>query len=160
MTLKDKAYHLLNDAKNSLLKGDLKSSEIILKNCNIQYPYYIESYELLLNIYNKTGQSHGYSRLKTYMEKHFNPYHPARVNFEDNILFLGLDLPENEVKRGSVIKMTYYWRCIKKINKHLAVFVHLEGDQNDCLQDDHEGQFGIKPINNHGNFTDHHPENI
>jgi hypothetical protein len=52
--------------------------------------------------------------------------HPARVNLDDRVLFLGYDLDRDVVQAGGRVRLTLYWQALQKLGENYHVFVHLD----------------------------------
>jgi hypothetical protein len=51
--------------------------------------------------------------------------HKIQVNFSDQVMLLGYDLPRVEVVSGGEVPLTLYWKAIQPVAVNYAVFVHL-----------------------------------
>lgn len=51
--------------------------------------------------------------------------HKLQVNFADQVMLLGYDLPRVEVVSGGEIPLTLYWKAVQPVAVNYAVFVHL-----------------------------------
>jgi len=52
--------------------------------------------------------------------------HPAHVNLEGNVLFLGYDLDGGVVKQGESLRLTLYWQSLKPLARDWSSFAHLD----------------------------------
>ena len=63
------------------------------------------------------------------------------VTYSRHVMFLGYDIDRSELARGESFNITYYWKCLRRIRKNLAIFVHIfQGNQK--FQQDHFPQKG------------------
>lgn len=56
--------------------------------------------------------------------------HPVSFNLNNEITFLGYDLPQWTVKPGDVIPLTLYWRAQTDVGQDYTVFTHLVGQDD------------------------------
>jgi hypothetical protein len=52
--------------------------------------------------------------------------HPAQVNLDDRVTFLGYDLDRDVVQAGERVRLTLYWQALQKLGEDYNVFVHLD----------------------------------
>jgi len=52
--------------------------------------------------------------------------HPAGVNLEDQVLFLGYDLDREVVRAGQPVRLTLYWQALRPVEGDYNVFAHLD----------------------------------
>ena len=52
--------------------------------------------------------------------------HPAHVNLEDQVLFLGYDLDRETVLAGQRVRLTLYWQALRPLEGDYNVFAHLD----------------------------------
>ena len=51
--------------------------------------------------------------------------HKLQINFADQVMLLGYDLPRTEIASDDEIPLTLYWKAVKPVPHNYAVFVHL-----------------------------------
>lgn len=61
---------------------------------------------------------------------------PMRVNFDDRVELVGVDMPET-VERGEVFRMTLYFRVVKPLSTAWKLFLHFDGGSM-RFQGDHD----------------------
>ncbi len=62
---------------------------------------------------------------------------PARVDFANGVILLGLAIDDADIRPGGSFTMKYFWQCPQKVKvDDLAVFVHWTG-KDGRFQDDH-----------------------
>ncbi len=52
--------------------------------------------------------------------------HPAHVNLDDQVLFLGYDLKGDAVRQGEALHLRLYWQALQPLEKNYSSFVHLD----------------------------------
>ncbi len=52
--------------------------------------------------------------------------HPAHVNLDDKVLFLGYDLASDTVRQGEALHLRLYWQALHPLEKNYSSFVHLD----------------------------------
>jgi hypothetical protein len=62
---------------------------------------------------------------------------------DNNIAFLGYNLDKTEVKKGETFSVSYYWKCLERVNKDYDIFVHLDGAVT--ILQDHKPIYGWYP---------------
>lgn len=80
---------------------------------------------------------------------HLRPSLKREVRFAGGLTLLGYDLSSNQVKRGDVLDVSYYWRCWARPPLNYFIFVHLRGPDRTLTYDhllDH-GQKNMASLN-------------
>ncbi|HIC94835.1 MAG TPA: hypothetical protein EYP09_11410 [Anaerolineae bacterium] len=70
--------------------------------------------------------------------------HPARVNFEDKLLFLGYDLKGRPPTSGHFLRLNLYWQAQRALSEDYVVSLRLYDDQGHLW-----GQADRGPLNSH-----------
>ena len=70
--------------------------------------------------------------------------HPARVNFEDKLLFLGYDLKGRPPTSGHFLRLNLYWQAQRALTEDYVVSLRLYDDQGHLW-----GQADRGPLNSH-----------
>ncbi|HWP47648.1 MAG TPA: tetratricopeptide repeat protein [Candidatus Limnocylindrales bacterium] len=52
------------------------------------------------------------------------PQIPVQINFDNQLAFIGYDLPKNQFRPSETFPITYYWKALAKMDKNYAIFVH------------------------------------
>jgi tetratricopeptide (TPR) repeat protein len=52
------------------------------------------------------------------------PQIPIQINFDNQLAFMGYDLPTNRVRPSEAFSISYYWKALTKMDKSYAIFVH------------------------------------
>lgn len=67
------------------------------------------------------------------------------INFNNELLLLGMDIDKKVVRSGEEFKIAWYFKALKRINKNWKIFVHIEGPQR--FLGDHYPVEGLFPFN-------------
>jgi len=71
---------------------------------------------------------------------------PLKINFNNQIEFLGYDL--NKTINKNRFKITYYWKSLKPVNESYKIFVHFLNESGDVIfQQDHMPFYGLYNTN-------------
>lgn len=74
------------------------------------------------------------------------PMFKSGAVFGNNIKLIGIDVQPKEVRPGQKLKITYYWKCLKKIEGPWKVFVHFELPRGQRMVLDHVPVHELYPI--------------
>ncbi len=66
---------------------------------------------------------------------HLRPSLKREARFAGGLTLLGYDLSANQVKRGGVLDVSYYWRCWARPPLNYFIFVHLRGPERTLTYD-------------------------
>ncbi|MCA9520086.1 MAG: hypothetical protein KC609_03905, partial [Myxococcales bacterium] len=64
-----------------------------------------------------------------------NPQHKLGARFDNKLELVGVDLSSQRLNVGQRLQITYYWKCLGKINGDWKIFVHW--DMRGRIGDDH-----------------------
>jgi len=76
------------------------------------------------------------------------PMFKSGAIFGNNIELIGIDIKPKEVKPGQKLTITYYWKCLKKVEGPWKVFVHFELPMGQRMVLDHRPIHELYPIEN------------
>jgi len=94
-------------------------------------------YVHLRNCYVRLGDKVRSKEMDDRILREFSPSIPTNINYGDKILFLGYDINKNQVRRGEVFHITYYWEGLKRVDKDYKIFVHFKS-KDSIFQHDHK----------------------
>ncbi len=71
----------------------------------------------------------------------------AEVGWENSIILLGYDLPQQRLRPGDGLSLTLYWQALRPIDADYTVFVHVLGRQhNPRTGNPLWGQVDMEPV--------------
>ena len=76
------------------------------------------------------------------------PMFVSNANFDDKVQILGVDLDPKTVSPGQQLRITYYWKCLKKVSGPWKIFVHLELPGGRRIVLDHQAIHELYPVEN------------
>jgi len=72
--------------------------------------------------------------------------HPIKANFSNKIEFLGYNTHKTKLEIGEIVHITYYWKCLERMEENYTVFVHFtDKDGKIVFQQDHPFCHGEYP---------------
>ncbi|MEA3345598.1 MAG: glycosyltransferase family 39 protein [Chloroflexota bacterium] len=99
------------------------------------YPLWVGMYDIVgrdrLPVKDAQGQHIGSALLLTHLRVGKPEFEkpiisqPHEAKLEDQVRFLGYDLPLENVRPGGLVNLTLYWQCLKEMNTSYTVFTHV-----------------------------------
>ncbi len=74
--------------------------------------------------------------------------YPIKASFSDKMEFLGYDIDKTKFEIGEISHITYYWKCLERMEENYTVFVHFtDKDGKIVFQQEHPFCHGEYPTN-------------
>lgn len=123
-------------AQEYLKIGDEKKAIKLYKRAIQSNLFQLIYLEKLKKLYTMEKQDDEVKLLNKEINERFSPSIKVNGIFSGSVEFLGYDIEDSNFKKGGDLRIKYYWKCLKKLDKDYAIFVHFKR-KKEKFQDDH-----------------------
>jgi len=69
--------------------------------------------------------------------RYLTPEHGIKQSFGDAIEFMGYSVDKEKVNPGGELRISYFWRSLRKLRSNYSIFVHFRREGSTVFQNDH-----------------------